>query len=590
MSNQEIVKLFREVAAAYSIKNEDKFRFQIIAYQRAADAVENSSIELKDLYKEHKLDTIPGIGQTIKSHLEELFKTGKVRHFAWVKKSIPQAVFALMEIPSFGPKKSYKLAKEFSLDDSKTAVDNLEKIAKNGKIASLPGFGEKSQNDIIRAISEFKKGKGKNVRMNLPYAYGIAEKLVTYLKKCDSALKIELLGSLRRMTPTVGDVDIGVATDNSKAVIDHFVKYPYKERIIEKGSATASIIVSGGREIDLMTMPVKSFGALLQHLTGSKSHNVHLREYALQKGLSLSEYGIKRKMTNGKRKMENYPTEDGFYRALGMQWIPPEMREDASEIELALKHKLPRLIELADIKGDLHTHSKFPVQPSHDLGNASIEEMVNFAEKLNYEYLGFSEHNPSISKHTNEQIYSLIAKRNEHIEQIKSNIKSVRILKLLEIDILTNGKLAVNDKSMELLDAAIVSIHSSFETNRKDMTRRIINGLSHPKAKILAHPTGRMLNQREGYELDFDILFDFCKKNDKALEINSWPNRLDLPDALIRQALKYGIKFTINTDSHSLSEMNLMKYGVAMARRGWATKDDILNTLGYNDFIEWIKK
>ena len=272
-----------------------------------------------------------------------------------------------------------------------------------------------------------------------------------------------------------------------------------------------------------------------------------------------------------------------------MSWIPPEIREDKGEIELAINHNLPRLVELSDIKGDLHIHSKFPIEPSHDLGQTAIKEMSEYAKKLKYEYIGFSEHNPSISKHNKNQIYSLIARRNEHIEQVKSNIKNIRIIKLLEIDILGSGELAVDDKSMDLLDGAIVSIHSSFATNKEEMTKRVLTGLSHPKAKILAHPTGRLLNERKGYELDFDQIFDFCKKNNKALEINSWPARLDLPDLLIKEAVDNGVKLVINTDSHEVSQMDLMKYGVATARRGWAGKFDIINTLSYSEFAEWLK-
>lgn len=589
MGNQEIAKLLREVAASYSIKNDQKFRFQIIAYEKAADSVENSSVELKDLYQENKLDSLPGIGPTIKSHLEELFKTGTVKHFQWARKSIPESVFVLMEIPTFGPKKSYRLIKEFKLSDPKTAIDDLEKIAKAGKIAKLSGFGEKSQEDILRVIEEFKKGFGKNVRMNLPYASEIAEKILTYMKKCNAVIKIEALGSLRRMTPTIGDVDIGVATDNQKTVIEHFIKYPNTERVIEKGNATASIIVSGGREVDLMTMPEESFGSLLQHLTGSKNHNVRLRDYALTKGLSLSEYGIKRKMRNKKWKMENYSSEKDFYHALSLQWIPPELREDKGEIEAATSNALPKLVEAKDIKGDLHIHSSFSIEPSHDLGQSTMEEMIKKAKELRYEYLGFSEHNPSISKHNKNQIYSLVARRNEKIEQIILKIKSVRIIKMLETDILSNGDLSIDNKTLELLDCAIVSIHSSFSKNKTEMTKRVIQGLSHPKAKILAHPTGRMLNVRRGYDLDYDNIFDFCKKNNKALEINSWPNRLDLPDTLVRQAVDNRIRLAINTDSHAVYQMNLMKYGVAVARRGWATKDDIINTLGYEEFVKWLK-
>jgi len=586
MNNHEIAELFKDVAAAFSIKNERKFYFQIVAYRNAAESINLLTTQLKDLYKEGKLQTVQGIGITIKSRIEELFKKGKVAHFEAVLRGIPKSVFVLMRVPSIGPKKAYKLAEKLALNNPKTVLEDLIIKAKSHKIAQIPSFGEKSEQDILRAILEYKKGKGKTNRMTLPYAAEISDKILTYLNQSKYVNKAVSLGSLRRMMSTVGDVDIAVATDKPNEVIEHFTAYPYKERVIEKGPTTASILTSGGKQIDLMTVPPDSLGALLQHFTGSKEHNVKLREYALKKGLSLSEKGIKN-LKNGK--LKKYDSEEKFYNALGMSWIPPEIRENKGEIELAIQNKLPELVELKDIKGDFHIHSNFPIEPSHDLGETSIKEIIEYAKKLNYQYLGFSEHNPSVSKHTKDEIYSIIAKRNEKIEQIKLNNKDIRVLKLLEVDILSSGELAIDDKAIELLDAIIVSIHSSFSMSKKEMTKRIIAGLSHPKAKILAHPTGRKINERKGYELDFDLIFDFCKKNNKALEINSWPERLDLPDTLIKKTVDYGVKLVINTDSHAVYQMNLMKYGVATARRGWAKKSDIINTMDFADIIKWIK-
>nr|MBI5455590.1 hypothetical protein [Candidatus Levybacteria bacterium] len=587
MSNQQIAKLLKNVAASYIIKDENKFRFQIIAYQKAADTILNLTQELKDFYLEDKLNDLPGIGNTLKSHLVELFKKGKVSHFEWVLKDIPESVFVLMDIPSFGPKKSYKLVKEFHLNDPKTVIEKLKNLAESGKIANMEGFGNKSQSDILRSIEEFKEGKGKTTRMPLPYAFEIAEKLLIYLRKCPEIEKVEALGSLRRRVSTVGDIDIAVAGKDHKKIIDYFINYPSKERIIEKGDISASIMVSGGRQIDLLIQPLESFGSLLQHFTGSKNHNIALRELALKKSLSLSEYGIKN-IKSGK--IEKYSNEEKFYNAIGLQWIPPELREDKGEIEASENNTLPKLIELSDLRGDLHIHSNYPIEPSHDLGMDTMETMLKKAKDLNYNYLGFSEHNPSVSKHTNQKIYEILSKRNNYINQLQSNMKDVRIIKLLETDILPNGNLAIDNKSLNLLDGAIVSIHSVFSMSKDEMTKRVINGLSHKKAKILAHPTGRMLNERPGFELDWDKIFEFCKTNNKALEINSWPGRLDLPDNIIKMAVESNIKMVINSDSHDVEQMGLQKYGIFMARRGWATKNDILNTLSYNEFLEWLNK
>lgn len=585
VTNSEVSKLLRNVAAAYNIKDEKKYRFQIIAYEKAADSLENSPTELKELYKEGKLEGIPGVGPSIQQHLEELLKTGKVKHFETILEDVPSAVFPLLDIPSFGPKKAYRLVTEFHLKDPKTVAKDIAQLAKEGKIATLAGFGEDSQKKILQALDQFGLGKTKTDRMVLPYANELAKKMLDYLRQSSAVKQASPLGSLRRKRDTIGDIDIAVATDEPAKVLEHFVNYPHKERIIEKGEHSSSILISSGKQIDLMVQPVKAFGALLQHFTGSKAHNIKLREYALSKGLSLSEYGIKKK---GDDKITMYDTEEKFYNALGLDWIPPEIREDTGEIELAKDHKLPKLLELKDMKGDFHLHSSYPIEPSHDMGATSMDGMIKKALDLGYEYLGFSEHNPSLSGHTKQQIIDLLAKRKTFIEHLDSKYKkSIRVFSLLETDILPDGSLAIDDNAFSYLDATIVSIHSVFNMDKKKMTERVLKGLSHPKAKILAHPTGRLLNQRAGYELDWEKIFDFCKKNHKALEINSWPLRLDLSDMLVREAVKQGIKLIIDTDSHEVSQMDMMEYGVFVARRGWATKGDILNAMPYNELNEW---
>jgi DNA polymerase (family X) len=589
VTNLEISKLLNNVAAAYSIKDEKKYRFQIIAYENAAEAIEHNPTEIKELYKEGKLEDVQGIGATLKSRLEELITTGKCAHFEEVLKDIPPAMFPLLDIPSFGPKKAYRLVSEFKLQDPETVIQEIAEIAKAGKIAELAGFGEKSQADILRAIEEYGRGKTKTARMVLPYATELARKMIAYLERSDAVVQASTLGSLRRRRETIGDIDIAVATNDPKAVLDHFTAYPHKERIIERGERTSSIIVSSGKQIDLMVESPKGFGALLQHFTGSKAHNVHLREYALSKGLSLSDYGIRERGSDGEYTL--FDSEEEFYKYIGLQWVPPEIREDTGEIELALKNNLPKLLELSDMKGDFHLHSSYPIEPSHDMGVNSMEEMLQKAKKLGYKYLGFSEHNPSISKHTAKQVYDILLKRKEFIENLDGkHKKDIRVFSLLETDILPNGKLAVEDDALQLLDGSIISVHSAFDMDIDRMTERVLKGLSNPKAKILAHPTGRLLNQRPSYELHWDQIFDFCVKNNKALEINASPLRLDLPDVLVRKAIDKGVKLFIDTDSHALDQMDLMEFGVTVARRGWATADDILNALPYNELSNWFKK
>jgi DNA polymerase (family X) len=600
-TNKEIAVLFKAVSAAYEIKGENPF--QVIAYDRAASSIESLSSDIKDLWDDNKLNDVPGIGSSMTGHLDELFKTGKVKHFEDLFKNLPKGMFVLIPIPGIGAKIAYRLASEFGLDNPKTSVSQLLKLAKEGKIRNLEGFGEQSEKEIIKNIEQFQK---RSDRMLLPEADLIAQSIIKWLHECPEVARVEPLGSLRRMVTTIGDIDIAVASNNPQKVIQHFLNYPRKVRQIEAGENTASILVGDGKQIDLMIQPVESFGALLQHFTGSKLHNIALREYALKKGLSLSEYGIK-KMVNGKCPpakaslkrlraglMVNYSSEEKFYQALGLEWIPPELREGTEEIDLAKRNQLPKLVELSDIKGDLHIHSNFPIETSHDEGFNTMEEVIKKAVDLNYEYIAFTEHNPSFSQHTQKQTLEILKRKREQIVKIvrenRVNNIPIHIFNSLEVDIRPDGDLSISEEAFEYLDFAIVSVHSSFNLDKNKMTSRVLKGLSHPKALIFGHPTGRKLNEREGIELDWDQILNFCAENSKVLEINAWPDRLDLPDNLIKEAVKRKVKMIINTDSHEISQMGLMKYGVAMARRGWAQKEDILNTLSYGKIKNIILK
>src|SRR3972149_991419 len=358
MTNLEIAELLRDVAASYQLRGGKTNLFRITAYQRAADAIEHASSELKDIWDEGKLEDVPGIGESIAKHLDELFRTGKSKHFDAVMDNLPPQMFSLMKVPGIGVKTAYKLVEIFKSELSQeNPIRDLEKIAKAGKIAKLDGFGEDSQKAMLDSIKEV---SGREVRLLLPYALELAHTIISWLKKNKAVKRADVLGSLRRQASTVGDVDIAVSSSKPISVIAHFSKYPQATRTLEKGKRTASIIVPGNKRVDLMVEKPQSYGSLLQHFTGSKHHNIALREYALKKGLSLSEYGIKRK-----GKLEKFPSEEVFYKKLGMEYIPPELREDAGEIEAALTHKLPQLIEAKDIKADLQIHSDFDIETSH---------------------------------------------------------------------------------------------------------------------------------------------------------------------------------------------------------------------------------
>ena len=569
-SNKDIAEILRSVAAAYEVKNGSYFK--IAAYQNAADSIEHATSELKDLWDDNKLNTVPGLGKSIQLHLEELFQTGQVKHFQEVKKGLPDVMFALLDIGGMGPKTAYKLTKALKIKN----VTDLEEKARAGKIRNLSGFGEKSEQDIIDSIMRFRQ---RSNRYLLTEAFPIAQRVLEYLIQFPECQRVETLGSLRRMVTTVGDIDIAVASNNPKSVISHFAKFKEVSRVLDEGERKSSIILKNGMQIDLMVQPPEAFGALLQHFTGSKNHNIHLREIAHKKGLSLSEYGIK-----VKGKLKKFRLEEEFYKFLNLDWIEPELREDNGEIESAVSHTLPKLVTIGDIKGDIHLHSNFPIEPSHDLGTASFKEILDKGRNLCYEYIGFSDHSPSYSNHTINEIIDLIKKRTKVIEQIKDSEKNVRILNLLEIDILANGKLSVSDKGLKNLDGAIAGIHSSHNQDKETITNRLLTAINSPYVQIISHPTGRLIMQRESYEADWPVIFEACQKTGTILEINAWPSRMDLPDILVYEAIKKGVKLIINSDSHAIEHMDNLKYGVSVARRGWATAKDIVNTYPWVEF------
>lgn len=553
MTNVQIAELLRDVAAAYQLRDADKNKFKIIAYERAADAVEHASSELKDLWDEGKLEEVPGIGPSIAEHLDELFKTGKSRHFEAVMKGFSPKIFTLMKVPGVGPKTALKMIKEGSVPKEVT--------------------------------QELKKIEEKPRRHLLPYASVIASEIINYLSSEKSVKRVDPLGSLRRQVSTVGDIDISVATQEPAKVLDLFVKYPKAQKVIEKGEHTASILLPGDVQVDLMVQDPGSYGSLLQHFTGSKHHNIALREYALKRGVSLSEYGIKK---DGK--VIKFDNEKDFYKFLGLDYIEPELREDAGEIEVAKEHKLPELVSYKDIKCDLQIHSSFNIETSHDNGASSMEEVIQKGGELGYEYLAFTEHNPSKSKHTDNQIVEILKRKREKVDQLnyslsKSKNKGInKVFNSLEIDILPDGRIPLTVEALDTLDFALVSIHSSFNLSKEVMTKRIITSLAHPKIKIFAHPTARKINEREGVELNWQEIFEFCVKNNKWLEINADPMRLDLPDNLVREAIKAGVKLTLGTDAHHQDGLNNMVWGVSVARRGWAQKADIINTRSLIEF------
>ncbi len=574
-SNSHISDLLRNVAASKTL-SKDNF-FEIRAYTSAADAIEHLTAEVKDLWQDGRLSDIPGVGKSIQGHLDEFFKTGKVENFETILKRHPEVIYDLIKIPGIGP--------ATALDLAKRGVDSLKDLEKKIKDGSLvkEGLGQKTVDKISRGLTEV---TGREKRMLLPYALAQAEKILEFIKQDKNVVHADPLGSLRRQVATIGDLDFAASSKDPKATIERFINMPGVVEVQGQGQNKAIVVLHSGIHVDLLVGAPETYGALLQHFTGSKHHNVHLRTLAQDKGLSLSEHGVKNLKTG---ELINCQTEDDLYKMLDMQTPPPELREDAGEIEAAIKHTLPELVKLSDIKGDFHLHSNFPIDSSHDYGTGSLEEIIEAAIKLGYKYVGLSDHSPGVGTHTKEEIIKLVEKRTKFIHQLQLKYKSIRVLNGLEIDILADGSLAVPEEGLKMLDYSVVGIHTGHRTNRESITKRILAALESPYSSILAHPTGRLLNERDSYDADWEEIFKVASKNNKAMEINSFPNRLDLRDDLIRLALKYGVKFSIDTDSHKIDQMTNMPFGVSVARRGWASKKDIINTWDWKDLAKWFK-
>lgn len=584
ISNAKLAKILRNVAAAYTIKKIGNI-FQIRAYENAADSIEHSTAEVQDLWEEGKLDQVPALGAKLQEYLDELFKKGTVEHFEAVEKGIPKVVFDLLDIPGIGPKTASKIA-----DLGVKNIEDLKIQIKSGELVRK-GFSGKIAQKIMEGLREVSSRTG---RILLPYASAQAAKIVEYLKKGPGVLQAHPLGSLRRMVATVGDLDFSVSSNQPAKVIEYFCNMPGVLRIVDKGEFKATVVLKSGLQLDLLVGEPESYGALLQHFTGSKSHNIKLRELANRMGYSLSEHGVKRiegrseKMEGGK--IIKTETEDEFYKLLGMEVPPPEIREDGGEIEAALIGKLPNLVKLEDIKGDLHLHSNFPIRsPSHGLGADSIEGIVQEAEKLGYKFVGISDHPPGFTSTSKEEIINWVQKRTKFIQHIQKSTKSIRVLNGLEVDIMGDGTLGVPDEALVTLDYCIAGIHSGHRGSKEVITKRLITALSNPHVDILSHPTNRLLNERESSEADWEQIFKFAAKNNKLLEIDAFPNRLDLRDDLVREALKYGVKFVIDTDAHAISQMDNMLFGVSVARRGWAESKDVVNSWDWTKFADWFK-
>lgn len=577
INNPDLVSLLKEVLAAMEVKEVNRFRIR--AYQNVITAIEGLSQSVQDLWKTNKLDYIPGVGATLKQHFEELFTTGEVNDFNEIRGDLPQGMFSLIGIRGIGAKKAFKLANAFELNDRETAMDDLREAAEAEKIRELDGFAEKSEKDILEAITEHKMHKKEKERLLLSVAAEVAGRLKDFMLKNEAVVEVEALGSLRRRASTIGDLDVAVATKNPEEAIEHFLKFPEIADVMSKGEKGARIVLTTDVQVDMRVIEPKALGAMVQYFTGSKLHNVILRTYALEKQMSLSEYGIKE---NGG--LKEFSTDKAFYEYLGLQYIPPELRQGKNEVDLAKNNELPVLVNLQDIKGEIHTHTV-----ASD-GVNEVSEMVEKAKSLGYSYLGISDHAPSVNSRGEKEVQNIISTQKSAIEQISETNKDFRLLFGYEVNILNNATLAMPNEFLSQLDYVIAGVHTSHDQDSSQMTERLLAAVENKYVTMIAHPTNRLLNQRAPSDIDWQTVLKAVKKQNKILEINSQPDRLDLTDDLVYEARKMGIKFIINTDAHAVPHMDLMKYGIDVARRGWCTKENILNTLPTEEFLRILKK
>jgi len=580
MKNQEIAKIFYEIADYLEMEG---VAFKPYAYQRAAITLETLEEDVEETYKRgglKALEEIPGVGESIALKIEEYLKTGKIKYYEEFKKKIPVNLEEIIAVEGMGPKKTKVLYEKLRIRNLK----DLEKAAKAHKIASLFGFGEKTEKNILEGITFLKRSKGRFLLGEiLPRVKEIEEKL----KSLKEVEKIDVAGSVRRRKETIGDVDFLVISKKPEKVMDFFTSLPGIVKIWGKGTTKASVRMKEGFDMDIRVLPKRSYGAALQYFTGSKEHNIALRKIAIDKGLKLSEYGLFRSS-----KMIAGENEEGIYGKLGMEWIPPEMREDQGEIEAALRQAqdkpngLPKTIDYKDIKGDLHCHSNW------EAGANSIEEIAEMAQKLGYQYIGIAGHTKflRIEHGMNERQLAQQRKEIDKInKQLATNNKQLTILQGCEANILNDGSIDIKDEALKKLDFVITGVHSSFKMEKSKMTERIIRAMENPNVDIISHPTGRLIQRRDEYQIDFDKILRVAKETGTILEINSFPERLDLKDTNIKKAKEMGVKMVINTDSHHIDHMRFMELGIAQARRGWAEKSDIINTQSLEKLLEYFK-
>lgn len=570
MRNQEIAKIFNDIADILEIKGDNPFRIR--AYRRAAQNIDAFSRDVAEISAE-ELREIPGIGSDLAGKIHEYVNTGSLKIYEDLKKEVPSGLVDLLTVPGLGPKTSKLLFDKLHIKD----IDDLEKHAQEGRLKGLPGIQAKTEENILKGIAMIRRHTGRfPIGRVLPVAEGILGKL----KEKAPVNKLNIAGSLRRWKDTVKDIDILATSKAPQKVMDVFVHLPQVKEVLMKGPTKSSLITNEGIQVDLRVVDEGSFGAALAYFTGSKEHNIRLREMAVRKGLKINEYGIFDVKTGEKLGGEN---EGDVYKILDMSYIPPELREDTGEIEAALEGKLPKLIELKDIKGDLHVHTK-----SSD-GSHDIQELIDAAKARGYEYLAITDHSKGLAVARGLSIDQVL-EQNKKVKALNKKLKGFKLLSGTEMDIKSDGSLDYPDEVLRQLDIVVASIHSGFRQSKEQITKRLVSAMKNPYVSIIAHPSGRLIGERDAYEIDMEEVLKTAKETGTAIEINAYPLRLDLTDIYVRKAKETGVSLTINTDTHVIYQFDFMAYGIGTARRGWAEKKDVLNASSYDVLIKRIRK
>jgi len=572
MENKQIAGFFARIADLLEIQGENPFRIR--SYRNAARILADMPESLEEMVKGGRdLEEISGIGSGISKKIVEIVETGKLRFLEEQMAKVPSGLPDLLRVEGLGPKKVKLFYDKLGIG----SLDTLEEAAKAGKLRDLEGMGAKSEEKIVRAIENVRRGLGRfKLSVGLSYAQG----LVDYLEGVKGVKRLEPSGSLRRRCETIGDVDILAICDRNSPIMGQFTSYDDVEEVIAKGETKSSVRLGCGLQVDVRVLERGSFGSGLQYFTGSKAHNIALRSRANDRGLKLSEYGVF-EISTGKKVAGREEKE--VYRALELPLIPPELREDRGEIEAAEKGKLPKLIELSDMRGDLQMHTK-----ASD-GKNAIREMVEAAQQLGYEYIAITEHSKAV-RIANGLDEKRLAAQLKEIDKINAKLSGFRVLKGIEVDILGDGSLDLSDAILKECEVVIASVHSRFGMEEKEMTERIIRALENPNVNFLGHPTGRLVLEREPYKVDLKRVIRAAVKNNVCVEINAYPDRLDLRDVDARMAKEMGAKVSISTDAHSKLQLELMKYGVFTARRGWLEAKDVVNSLSLSRLLEGIGK